>query len=62
MKKILVIAVVANGTDFFEIIASTLARSGLKLMITSPGLGVQVMDTVSPDGAVVMDNQPQLDG
>jgi hypothetical protein len=31
MKKILVIAVTANGTDFFEIIASTLARSGLEL-------------------------------
>jgi DNA-binding response OmpR family regulator len=62
MKKILVIAVAANSTDFLEKLASTLARSGLELMITSPGLGLEVIDTVSPDVAIVRDNSPQLDG
>lgn len=62
MKKIVVIVLATDGYDFWGGIASTLARSGFELIITSPGLGLELMDKISPDVAIVRDNPPQLDG
>lgn len=56
MKKVLVIVGNSSRFNFLERVASTLASSGFELMITSSGLGIEVMDKVSLDVAIVKDN------
>lgn len=62
VKKIRVIVLASDGYHFWGGIISILARSGFELIVTSPDLGLEVIDKLSPNVAIVRDNPPQLDG